>query len=515
MGQTASTPASAADGPTVSRQLENFFHVCNIIPDMPQHHRQQWTASSAAPPAPSAATASPPASPDRRGGGGAHPRRRRGGGSGGRRRRGGGDVSTTDYTTDDESDVAYGGGSRRHHQRSQHRRHRRRHHGHGHGRRPTSAAYSDSDADADASSVVGDELLREAPPPTAATATAAAGRHHARPPATTMSTATTHLPLTLDRRYDLDVAPSMVNMNLQWNGAYMVAALLYNEIAVKYGYRHLLSVQQLHWEAVRRYYQLPRIDATGHYKVSLGALLDVVQSVALRSERELSVYADLTGTDAAAAAAAEHAAAGTTTTATSPPPRPPSTAVRLPPVSATRRPFYRMECYTVPADRDTLRAALVDNHLVLCNLTLFSNFLSARRGVVPSPNRDDVPVGMVAATLVGYHADQDLWLVRFPFGLHWGEQGIGYVTGGYLQAYNRDRWVVDVVECGEPPEYRRQREAEQADGVPGRLPVRLGGDEGEGEMGVGGGEAVGVRREAVGGKPGGGGASAWVRLRMV
>ena len=157
-------------------------------------------------------------------------------------------------------------------------------------------------------------------------------------------------------------------------------------------------------------------------------------------------------------------------------------------------------------DRDTLGRA-VANHLALCNLTLFSNFLSARRGLYQrQPGRHTR--GMVAATLVGYHADQDLWLVRFPFGLHWGEQGIGYVTGGYLQAYNRDRWVVDVVECGEPPEYRRQRESEQADGVPGRLPVRLGGSEGEGEVGLG--EAMGVRREAEG-KPG----LARVRLRIV
>ena len=505
MGQTASTPASAADAPTVSRQLENFFHVCNIIPDTPQHHRRQWTAPAGQlPTSPSAtnvntrthaatpAPASPAPDTSRRAS--ARQRRR----SGGR----GGDLSTTDYTTDDESDAYVRG--RRHRHRHRHRRR----HGHRH-----RATHSDSDA----SSVAGDELLRDVPVPSSTTPRPHTSEHHrderpvtATPPATTRQT----LPLTLDRRYDLDVAPSMVNMNLQWNGAYMVAALLYNEIAVKYGYRHLLSVQQLHWEAVRRYYQLPRIDAKHHYKVSLGALLDVVQSVALRSEHELSVYADLTETDGTSSPPAPAYAANASANAVRAP-RPPSTAVRLPTVSTTRRPFYRMEYYTVAADRDTLRAALVGNHLVLCNLTLFSNFLSARRGVVPAPNRDDVPVGMVAATLVGYHADQDLWLVRFPFGLHWGEQGIGYVTGGYLQAYNRDRWVVDVVECGEPPEYRRQRESEQADGVPGRLPVRLGGNEAEVEVGLGGGEAVGVQGVAAAGRTENGGASARVRLRMV
>ena len=315
MGQTSSTPASAADTPTVSRQLENFFHVCNIIPDTPQHHRRQWTAPTGQPTtrprahAAAPAPASPPSVAPRRGAGARH-RRRSGGGTG--------DLSTTDYTTDDESDAYVRG--RRH-------RHRHRHRRHGHRHRAT---HSDSDA----SSVAGDELLREAPAPAPASHHHHASTRHrdatpdaaaaAGVPATTSQT----LPLTLDRRYDLDVAPSMVNMNLQWNGAYMVAALLYNEIAVKYGYRHLLSVQQLHWEAVRRYYQLPRIDAKGHYKVSLGALLDVIQSVALRSERELSVYADLTGTDGGTVTQPEYAADASGADATRAQ-RPPSTAVRL------------------------------------------------------------------------------------------------------------------------------------------------------------------------------------------
>ena len=221
-------------------------------------------------------------------------------------------------------------------------------------------------------------------------------------------------------------------------------------------------MQQLYWEAVRRYYQLPTVDPRGHYKVSLTALMDVVRDVALLSERELSVYKDLSSTSDGSGDKSTPAQSGG------------GPSVQLPRVSSTKRPFYRLAYYAVAQDRDTLRSALVANHLVLVNLALFTNFLSARRGVVPTPNRDDTPVGMVAATLVGYDSEQDVWLVRFPFGLHWGDQGIGYVTGAYFETYNRDRWIMDVTECGEPPEYQRQRESEQAEGVPGRLPVRLG-----------------------------------------
>lgn len=435
MGQHASVPASTVAPPTVSRQLENFFHVCNIIPDTPQHQKRQWVPAETVNPNTNVQSNR---SSDQN-------RRRRSS----RREP---VVSTTDYTTDDESDT-YESMRRRHRSKRQHRLRQRNQH-------LSSNRYSDSDH-----SMNDDELLRTSTQVKRSSSSIVFDEH---PPPVSVN----QLPLTLDRRFDLDIAPSMVNMNLQWNGAYMVASLLYNEIAVKYGYKHLLSVQQLHWEAVRRYYQLAHIDSKSHYKVSLGALLDIVQSVGLHSEREISVYSDLTAS-VNPSMSNEHPPFVDASVSSLKTTKPTQTLVQLP-CMKQNRPFYRMEYYSVPLVKDTLKRALIANHLVLCNLTLFSNFLSARQGIVPHPNQDDISVGMVAVTLVGYQADQELWLVRFPFGLHWGDQGIGYVPHSYLEAYNRDRWIVDVVECGEPPEYQRQREAEQADGVPGRLPVQLG-----------------------------------------
>ena len=437
MGQHASVPASAVAPPTVSRQLENFFHVCNIIPDTPQHQKRQWTPAQIVNPNPNTNVQSNRSSD--------HHRRRRGS----RREP---VVSTTDYTTDDESDT-YELMRRRHRSKRHHRLRQRNHHS-------SSNRYSDTD-----NSMDDDELLRTSTHSKRSSNSIAFEEH--------TSESANKLPLTLDRRFDLDIAPSMVNMNLQWNGAYMVASLIYNEIAVKYGYKHLLSVQQLHWEAVRRYYQLTHVDSKSHYKVSLGALLDIVQSVSLHSEREISVYSDLTAPVNSSMTDEQSLSADISSVSGRKAAKPTQTLVQLPCMKQTR-PFYRMEYYSVPLVKDTLKRALIANHLVLCNLTLFSNFLSARQGIVPHPNQDDISVGMVAVTLVGYQSDQELWLVRFPFGLHWGDQGIGYVSNSYLEAYNRDRWIVDVVECGEPPEYQRQREAEQADGVPGRLPVQLG-----------------------------------------
>lgn len=38
MGQGHSTPHSRTQRPT----LVNFYHVCNIIPDAPEHHNRLW-----------------------------------------------------------------------------------------------------------------------------------------------------------------------------------------------------------------------------------------------------------------------------------------------------------------------------------------------------------------------------------------------------------------------------------------------------------------------------------------
>ena len=101
--------------------------------------------------------------------------------------------------------------------------------------------------------------------------------------------------------------------------------------------------------------------------------------------------------------------------------------------------------------------------------------------------------------------EDDVWVVRFPFGLHWGDQGIGYVSFEYFDRYNRDRWLIDIDECSEPPEYRQQREAAQAKGdtaETGLLAVRMDAANGEPRVAPtqvpscrsGGGSAMALRR---------------------
>ena len=78
---------------------------------------------------------------------------------------------------------------------------------------------------------------------------------------------------------------------------------------------------------------------------------------------------------------------------------------------------------------------------------------------------------MIVVTVVGYQ--EDVWIVKFPFGLHWGENGCGYVPFDYFDRYNRDRWIIDVDECGEPPEYIQQRKQDQMNNRNGLIAAHM------------------------------------------
>ena len=273
------------------------------------------------------------------------------------------------------------------------------------------------------------------------------------------------LPDYLDRRYDLDIAPSMVNMDLRFNGAQMVASVLYNILVCKFGYHHMLSIQMLFWMAVHKYYQIHHIDSKANYKLSLCTFLDVVKELSLCSERELSIYTNVAKAHHADSRAAPPPSGPSTTDTTTFP----VTSIATPTVFKT--PFYRMQHYYVPKDNHTIKLALVHDNLILANLTLFSNFLSARNGVIEFPNSTDQSAGMIVVTIVGYQ--EDLWIVKFPFGLHWGDNGFGYVPFDYFDRYNRDRWMIDVEECGEPPEYLEQRKKDQLSDNSGLLAAHM------------------------------------------
>lgn len=447
MGQTH----SQSDSQRASRQIANFYHICNIIPDTPEHHHQIWSpdgsnATSEAPEEPPLPQPSQHTKHCRRSAPHrqvqtqhihghhqshnseqfatpgsidddvycAHPPVRTNAFPSSNRMTASASASAsasaTDRTTDDESDVF----SSHHHNRRRSARSKRR------SCVPSQPVSAPTHADS--------------------------------------------FPELLDRRYDLDVAPSMINMDLRFNGAYMVVNSIYNILTCKFGYQHMLSVQMLFWMAIHKYYQIQSIDTHANYKLSLSTLLDIVKHMSLCSERDVSIYTDVAkqyNTNHHPASQQQYATTSSRSTSTPAP----ATNTHTFPITALvqkpmyQRPFYQMQYYYVPKEEHCIKQALLNDHLILANLTLFSNFLSSRGGLVRFPNSTDTSAGMIVVTIIGYRADT--WIVRFPFGIHWGDQGVGYVSFEYFDRYNRDRWLIDISECAEPPQYVTQRQKEQ------------------------------------------------------
>lgn len=423
MGQTS----SQLNSKQIHSPIANFFHICNIIPDTPEHHHLLWSSSSSeSPPLNQAFQSKNDTPPSRR-----SPVSHRHSNHLVKTHRRCEDeckTSLTDrqlyYTTDDESDT-YPDLVKRV------RRHKHRHKNRSQTHTPTSQTQTEMVSDS-----------------------------------TNMNDVAFATPEYLDRRYDLDMAPSMVNMDLRFNGALMVVSALYNIFLRKFGYQYMISVQMLYWMAVYKYYHIHNIDSKGNYKLSLCTLLDVVKEMSLCSERDLSIYTDIVQKERKqqpdeSSSAEESTPRSTSTFAVS----------TIASKDVFCKPCYRMQHYYVPKDVTILKHALLQDHLVLANLTLFSNFLSSRGGVVRFPNSTDQSAGMIVITIVGYQ--EDLWIVKFPFGLHWGENGCGYVPFDYFDRYNRDRWVIDVDECGEPPEYVQQRKRDQLSDTNGLLAAHM------------------------------------------
>ena len=210
----------------------------------------------------------------------------------------------------------------------------------------------------------------------------------------------------------------MLNMNLEWNGSYIVAAAIYDAIYHRFGHKYLISTQALHWKSVCRMYRLKTVKAhqTGPYKLTISAILDAAQSETICSERDFSIYTD-----------------------------PPcvNDELLLDDIPTKQEGVcYKMSYRYMPNACRLIQDAIQTDRLVVANIVLFTNFLQCNRGIIMAPTDADSAVGMLACMILGY--DTENWIIRFPLGMHWGDGGVGYVSFEYFERFSRDRWVIDI-----------------------------------------------------------------------
>jgi hypothetical protein len=216
------------------------------------------------------------------------------------------------------------------------------------------------------------------------------------------------LPVNLDKRYDLDVAPMLEYIDFRYNGAITTSAFIYNILKTKFNHEYLPNIYKLHFLSVEKFYSTNVLDLFFPYKVSIGSMLDTLKHQYIESEKEISSI---------------------------------TCGPEIIHNSSGKKPILEISHYYVPKDVDEMKKAIFQNNLILCNIAVFpSIFDTDADGTISFPGEDETAYGMIACVIVGYTSQG--WILRFPFGYHWGDNGYAYVTYDYFERFNRDRWVV-------------------------------------------------------------------------
>jgi hypothetical protein len=218
----------------------------------------------------------------------------------------------------------------------------------------------------------------------------------------------------------------MDNVDLRYNGSVIVSALIYTILKTKFNKEYLTSAVKLHFLSCQRFYKVSQIEDTSFpYRLSLISILETLRETWVESEKEISTVTS-TLVSALASPASSSSSASAASTQSSP------------------HQFYNLRYFYVPKDADHIKKALFQNNLILCNLAVFSSIYSqtddGEEGIITLPGAEDKCYGMIACLIVGYTPYG--WIMRFPFGYHWGDGGYGLVAYDYFERYNRDRWLV-------------------------------------------------------------------------
>lgn len=109
--------------------------------------------------------------------------------------------------------------------------------------------------------------------------------------------------------------------------------------------------------------------------------------------------------------------------------------------------YLQFNYFRVPNDLNIIKYFLSNNHMILCNLSIYNSFLDNETkcsGRINFPQEMDSYLGMLACCIVGYNDNNQSFILRFPFGVFWGDKGYGLVNYDYALKLINDLWIITV-----------------------------------------------------------------------
>ena len=99
----------------------------------------------------------------------------------------------------------------------------------------------------------------------------------------------------------------------------------------------------------------------------------------------------------------------------------------------------------LPATVDQITAALAGGRVVVLVTWVFENWRRADRGVIALPETRDRRLGLHAVLTAGYRTGPGPTsiVIRNSWGRDWGDDGYGYLSGGYVDMHAVSAWVLD------------------------------------------------------------------------
>lgn len=225
----------------------------------------------------------------------------------------------------------------------------------------------------------------------------------------------------LDLRYSVDIAPFVFYKNPSILTSGVVCSYLYNLLYTKYNMQWMGNAEHLYFLSIISFYRLTPVEEKIVDNIIV-PFTDLKSCYGLNSFENRLLYFSLERT---LNILSERGIV--------------EEKMSIPVFDIP--PFFELKYYYVAKDENVMKMALLQNNLILANISIFSNLMNIYNGVIPLPQKEDSCIGMISVIIVGYRVDGS-WIVRFPFGHRWGDNGYGYICKEYIERFNRDRWIL-------------------------------------------------------------------------